>query len=175
MKKLFSLFIVLSLMVLLPMGANATEIKPNCDKSCPTEDGKCQQTCRLEIVGNKTALTSFDVDITIDENADKIKLLSINGNDGWEATQNRSGNKITMLFTNPSPVTAADFTLGTFVMELADSSVNCSLTINGVEVTTETTTQVKTGATLPIAIIGCGLAAVAVIYLSTRHKKMYKI
>ena len=40
----------------------------------------------------------------------------------------------------------------------------------------ETTTETKTGAALPIAIIGCGVIGAGLIYSVTKkNKKMYKI
>ena len=180
MKK--SLFYVLAIcaMFILPFSVKAAELSVSCEKSCPTENGKCEQTCKIDVKGNKESLTLLVPTLTLTGDADKVTVKSVSGGEGWTATQSRTGNVVSFNFIATTAVTTEDFTLGTFVLELEDASVNCSGTFKlsdaEATITTTTTETVKTGAALPIAIltIGAGVAVVAYI-VASKNKKLYKI
>lgn len=179
MKKLLS-FLVIGVVAVLPLSVKAFSLVPSCEKSCPTEDGKCEQTCKIEVKNNTDSLTSIAPTLTITGDSDKITLKSIQGGEGWEASQTRDGNVINLSFLATSPVTASNFTLATFVLELEDKATDCSLSLkNGevtVEIETDVTEEVETGATIPLAILACAVVAGGAIYLVTKkNKKLYKI
>ena len=180
MKK--SLFYVLAIcaMFILPFSVKAAELGVSCEKSCPTENGKCEQTCKINITGNKESFTLLVPTLTLTGDADKVTVKSVSGADGWTASQTRNGNTVTFNFIATTAVTASDFTLGTFVLELEDASVNCSGTFKlsdaEVEITTTTTETVSTGTTLPLVILACGAGIAVITYIvSNKNKRLYKI
>ena len=76
----------------------------------------------------------------------------------------------------------SNFTLMTFNLELESAAVNCTLNLKNpsigqeTKVTITTTTETKTGASLPIAIVAIGVVGATVIYATTKkNKKLYKI
>lgn len=180
MKKLFSI-LVLSVMLMLPIGAKAGEFKPSCEKSCPTEDGKCTSTCTIRVENNTSSLSSINA--TLEVVGEGAKVTKVTEGEGWlNLTGSLDGNSIPLSFTATPPVTASSFLLATINLELESAAADCTLKLTNPEtgVTVEqkitTTTTVKTGATLPIAIIACGAGVALVIYLTTKkNKKMYKI
>ncbi len=185
MKKLFGFMALGMALALMPMGASATSIVPKCDKSCPTEEGKCTSTCKITIEENTSSLTSFTA--TLEIAGDGVSVTSFTGGDGWTVvTPQINGNltekSIPVSLIATTAITDSNFTLATFTLELESSATDCSIKIanpsTGSEKTIEIekTTETKTGASLPIAIIGCGLVGAVVIYSVTKkNKKMYKI
>lgn len=178
-KKYLSI-LVIGVVLLLPISAKAITFVPSCEKSCPTENGKCEQTCKIDVTGNTSSLAEVSPVLTIRGDADKVSVKSVTPGTGWEVSHSRTGNVINMAFLATTPITSESFTLATFVLELEDKAVDCSLSLKvddvTVEVEVETTTEVETGVTLPLAIIACaGVAAGVVYYASKKNTKMYKI
>lgn len=184
MKKIFGFIALVMAVSLLPMGAEAASIVPKCDKSCPTKDGKCTSTCTISVQGNTSTLTTFESTLVI--SGDGVTVKSFTAGDGWTKVSptdsDLSGTSIPVNLIATNGITAANFTLATFTLELESSATDCSLKISnptiGSEVTYEvkTVTETKTGAALPIAIIAFGLVGSGVIYSVTKkNKKMYKI
>lgn len=177
MKKFLSLLVVLCAMVVLPMGAQALKLdtKNACDKSCPDkETGRCTQTCRIKIAENSTPLNELDITLKYGTG---VSIKSVTAGDGWT---NLNGTKPTMKFMASPAVNTKDFTLATVVFDVENATTDCSINVSlegaSYTIEVEDTTQVKTGANLPLAIVGCGAAAAVVIYLATKkNKKMYKI
>lgn len=177
-KKLCSLLVVLSVMVMLPMGAKALAIdtKGACQKSCRDDNGRCVQTCAIKIVNNTTSVDSMSFTLNYGEG---VTLSEVTPGTGWTNASTSLTSK-NLLFTASPAVTTKDFTIATLKFDVTDANVDCSIKIgfNNATYTVEdkTTTEVKTGATLPVAIISVGALAAGAIYLTTRKtKKMYKI
>ena len=53
-KKLTGLVALIVALLVMPTMVSATSLKTTCDKSCPTEDGKCTATCTIKIEENTT-------------------------------------------------------------------------------------------------------------------------
>lgn len=183
MKKLLS-FLAIGVVAILPMSASALKLDWDCAKSCRNEDtGKCEQTCKIYVTENTSLadLTVTDVTLTLTGDADKVTLKSVTpANDDFNVESSRDGDVISMKFTNLTEIKTSKVELGTLVLELEDSAVNCSGTfkLEGVEyeMTVEEPDEPSTGVSLPIAILACGVGAAAVIYfVSKKNKKMYKI
>ena len=180
LKKLLGV-IALSMVLLLPVKAGAATINPKCEKSCPTENGKCTSVCTISVAGNTGSLTEFKATLNIV--GDGVTVTKITPGTGWtNLTASTTGKSIPLDFLASTAVTTSDFVLATINLELESSATNCSLKLSnpsvGTEVTTviETTTETKTGATIPLAIIACGAVVAVVIYGATKkNKKMYKI
>ena len=185
MKKFISFIALVIAIIIVPMGAKAATIVPKCEKSCPTEGGKCTSTCKINVEGNTTEINSFSATLQVLGNGVTVKSLT--PGDGWQKVSpsdaELAGTSIPLsLIANNGNITASNFTLATFTLELESSAADCSLKVTnpsiGSEVTIEieTTTETKTGAALPIAIIGCGVIGAGLIYSVTKkNKKMYKI
>lgn len=180
MKKILTV-IALSIVLLLPLGVNAAstgKIELPCDKSCPNEaTGKCEATCKIKISGNTGSLNEFKG--TIQFVGEGVTIKSVTAADGWT---NLGGTSTDLSFLAAPEVSAASFEVATIVLEIEDAATNCSLKLvnpsvgTTVETEIKQTTTVKTGATLPIAVVVCGIGAAGVIYALTRkNKKMYKI
>lgn len=183
MKKLLS-FLAIGVVAILPMSASALKLDWDCEKSCRNEDtGKCEQTCKIYVTENTSLadLTVTDVTLTLTGDADKVTLKSLTpANKDFNVESSREGDVISMKFTNLTEIKTSKVELGTLVLELEDSAVNCSGTfkLEGVEyeMTVDEVEPVPGGTSLPIAIIACGVGAAAVIYfVSKKNKKMYKI
>ena len=182
-KRFISLLLV-AVVLLLPFSAKALGLQSEAEKSCRNEEtGKCEQAIKIYLtdIPSGADLTNVEPTLTLTGDADKITVKSITGaNDNIVATQSRSGNVITMKFNFLTSVTGTKIELGTIVLELEDSATNCSgkLGLNGIdyEIEVDVEEEVSTGATLPLAILACGVGAVAVIYIvSKKNKKLYKI
>ena len=183
MKKLLS-FLAIGVFAILPMSASALEFKWECENPCRNESTeKCEETCEVYLLGNTDLkdLSVTDVTLTLTGDADKVTLKSLTpANDNMEVESSRDGDVISMKFTNLTEIKTSKVELGTLVLELEDSAVDCSgyFTFKGVEYekTTEEPDEPSTGAALPVAILTCGVGAAAVIYfVSKKNKKMYKI
>ncbi len=185
MKKFLGFMALTMAMLVLPVVAKAdTNFAVDCEKSCPTENGKCISACKITASGNTSNITSISVNI--DFVADKgIVLKDFKVGDGWtklsptDETINVGSDKVQLSFVS-SGVTSSNFEIASFNMELDDASVNCNaeVEINNVktEIKDEKPSNPSTGAALPIAIIGCGAIGVGLIYTATKkNKKMYKI
>ena len=184
MKKFISFIALVMAIVIIPMGVDAASIVPKCEKSCPTEGGKCTSTCKINVEGNTAEINSFSA--TLEIVGSGVTVKSLTPGDGWQkispSDAELSGTSIPLSLIASNNITASNFTLATFTLEIESSAADCSLRISnpttGSEVTVEieTTTETKTGAALPIAIIGCGVIGAGLIYSVTKkNKKMYKI
>lgn len=183
-KKFIGFIALVMAIVIMPMGVDAAGLNTKCEKSCPTEGGKCTSTCKITVEGNTTSMTSFTADLQVVGNG--VTVTSLTPGDGWQKVAptdtELKGSNIPINFVSATGVTTADFTLATITLEIESSAADCSLKLAnpsvGSEVTIEieTTTETKTGAALPIAIIGCGIIGAGLIYSVTKkNKKMYKI
>lgn len=182
MKKLFSLLLVLGVMVMMPIGAQAAgnDIEMHitgCEKdtNCPDSGGYCYSTCKVRVTKNTVGFSALEFEISSD---DKVEIVSTEGQNGFMVTS--GNNKNFKLETAGDTVKTNSFDLLTYKIKYP-KDVNCAQTLkfNGAVIETEVpndTKPPKTGATLPIAIITCGIGAAAVIYLTTKKsKKLYKI
>ena len=59
MKKIISFIALVMAIIIIPMGVDAATIVPKCEKSCPTEGGKCTSTCKINVEGNTAEINSF--------------------------------------------------------------------------------------------------------------------
>ena len=183
MKKLLSILVIGVVALALPMSASALSLASDCEKSCRNEEtGVCEQVCRVYLTDvGSTDLTNVTPTLTLTGDADKVSVGSLTpANDNILAETSREGDVISMNFTFLTQPTTDTVDLGTLVLELEDDAVDCSgyFSLNEVkyEMEVETTTEVDTGATLPIAILACGIGAGAIIYVATKkNKKLYKI
>ena len=179
-KKLTGLVALIVALLVMPTMVSATSLKTTCDKSCPTEDGKCTATCTIKIEEN----TTFTGDLEIV--GDGVTVTSFTAGEGWTKVSptdaELSGKTLPISLMSTAGVSDANFTLATITLELESKAADCSLKLKnpsaGSEVTVEitTTTETKTGASLPIAIIAVGVVGATVIYATTKkNKKLYKI
>lgn len=178
MKKFLSI-VALSMLLLIPLGAKAMTIQPigsSCEKDteCPDDDGYCYATCGVKITGNTTSLNAIEWQINVPTG---VEVVEVNATPTGATVASGTSTSVNILFG--TPITDSEFNLATYRIKYT-KDVDCSHTIslNGVttNMTVETTTTVSTGASLPIVIIACGVAAVGVIYIATKkNKKMYKI
>ena len=185
MVKKFIRFIALVMaIVIMPMGVNATSLDNKCSKSCPTSEGKCTSTCTISVKDNNATMTTFQANLVVV--GEGATITSFTPGDGWTKVSptdsDLANSTIPINFVSTDGVTESNFTLATITLELESSAADCSLRLtnpsvgNEVTVTIETTTETKTGAALPIAIIGCGVIGAGVIYSVTKkNKKIYKI
>ena len=183
MKKLLSI-IAISVM-LLPLGAKAGEFKFDCDKSCPTEDGKCTATCQVK-VENPEAKDFSIINGKINIASDGVKITKFTAGSGWtpitpSATDSLDGKELNVsLSANPS-INSSEFILFSLNLEIENKDVDCSLAFTPegsttIETTIETTTTTKTGASLPVVIIAGGaIVAIAIYTVTKKNKKLYKI
>ena len=167
------------MVLLLPMSAKAYEIGGNCEKqTCESSADKCKSICTLNIKNFTESLTQLEVAVNLSTG---VEVSEVNASDGWIYTGSTSdlGSTPTLTFT-PTGTVSSNFTLATFTIEY-DHNVDCTVTITGtkgekVTIAQETTKQVKTGASLPIAIIAAGAGIAVVVYLiASKNKKLYKI
>ena len=183
-KKLTGLVALIVALLVMPTMVSATSLKTTCDKSCPTEDGKCTATCTIKIEENTTSMTTFTGDLEIV--GDGVTVTSFAAGEGWTKVSptdaELSGKTLPISLMSTAGVSDANFTLATITLELESKAADCSLKLKnpsaGSEVTVEitTTTETKTGASLPIAIIAVGVVGATVIYATTKkNKKLYKI
>lgn len=180
-KKLLSFLVIGVIALALPLSAKADmTFTGNCQKSDDCPEGVCQNVCEVRVEGNEAALTELSGTFEFTP-ADKGEVVSVTAADGWT---NNTGNSATFMFTstNSAGVTAANFDLATVVVNVEEGVTGCTLSVNNggmkyeIEIETEVETNPGTGATLPIAILACGVGAVAVIYVvSKKNKKLYKI
>lgn len=181
MKKLFSLLLVLGVMVMMPIGVHAAgndiEISGSCEKdtNCPDSAGYCYSTCKVRVTKNTVGIAKIEFEA---KSNDKVEIVSAEGQNGFILS---SGNSKTFkLETAGDEVKTNAFDIVTYRIKYPND-VNCEqiLKFNNLEVKVDVpndTKPPKTGATLPIAIITCGIGAAAVIYLTTKKsKKLYKI
>ena len=183
-KKFIGLVALLLAVVVMPISVNAASLQTKCDKSCPTEDGKCTATCTITVEGNTASMTTFSG--TLEIVGDGVTVKTFAPGEGWTKVSptdaELASKSIPISFMSTSGVTTANFTLATITLELESKATDCSLRLKnpsvGSEVTVEikTTTETKTGASLPIAIIAVGAVGAVVIYATTKkNKKIYKI
>lgn len=184
MVKKFIGIVALVVALALPIGVSAASLKTKCDKSCPTTDGKCTATCTITIEGNTSTLNTFSG--TLEVVGDGVTVKDFNTGKGWTKVSptdaELASKSIPISFMSTDGITAADFTLATFNLELESAAVNCSLNLKNptigqpTTVTITTTTETKTGASLPIAIVAVGVVGAVAIYATTKkNKKLYKI
>ena len=184
MKKYLSFIVAGIVACLIPMSVNAARIDGVCNKSTTCkENEKCTSTCVLKVEGNTTTLSAFDGSFNV--KGAGAKVTSVQPGDGWQlvspSSSELSGSTIPVSFISESGVSASSFVLMTVNLELEDSATDCSIELTStdfgqIEIEIEQTIQTRTGAALPIAIIGVGACAAVVIYMSTKKsKKIYKI
>lgn len=181
MKKTFFIMI-LTIILLLPVGANAADIDYSWERWC---SGNCTLSYTFT-VDNLNGATAVSPILTLTGDADQIEVVSVEGADGWNATNSREGNKITMNFTREGATTSNN--LGTLTLKLKNYNTNYSaqLELDGsvitiAEASSTTTndgelTNPDTGAFINYGIIvgGLGISAI-IILLSKKNKKLYKI
>ncbi len=184
MKKYLSFIVAGVVACILPMSVSAGKVGVSCNKSgrC-AETGKCTSTCEVKVTENTQSLSSFNGTFTV--KGEGAKVTSVSPGDGWQlispSSSELSGSNIPISFISESGVTASNFVLMTVNLELENSATDCSVVLNTgewgeVEVKIEQTVQTKTGASLPIALVGVGAVGAVVIYVTTKKsKKMYKI
>ena len=183
-KKIIGFIALVMAVVLMPMGVEAAELKTKCEKSCPTENGTCTSTCTITVEGNTATMTTFTGNLEVVGTGVTVK--SFTAGEGWQKVSptdtELANSTIPISFVAASGITSSNFTLATITLEIESAATDCSLRLKnpsvGSEITVEikTTTETKTGAALPIAIIGCGVIGAGVIYSVTKkNKKMYKI
>lgn len=184
MKRLLSV-LVISVALLLPMTANAATAKVDvsCDnKACVDNGDTCQRTCSIGLVGDESfAVGKFEGTLTLSDS--RVKLSKVTAADGWTNVNVGNLEKLNLTTTNGANKTGSKIALATFVLDIPKGGdVDCTVTLTAgdygkadikVEVDEEV---VKTGATLPLAILACGIAAAGVVYfVSKKNTKMYKI
>lgn len=181
MKKLISI-ILLSMVLVLPLGAKAVsmDIQGECQKPKACVDEKaCISTCTIKIKNNNsTNLESFTGTVTAKQE-NGVTIEKVTAGSDWNIGPVVTGNRSASFTLTPktTPFTKSESQLVTVEVKHA-KDVDCSieLTQGDTTITIEETTQVKTGASLPIAIIAGGLGVALVIYASTKKsKKLYKI
>lgn len=179
MKKILT-FLVLSVVVLLPFGAKAVsnDIAFSCDqpKVCEENGTKnCQSTCTIGIKNNTASVT--EVKFTLATKSTDATIKSVTPATGWT---NLGDTKSVDLIANAA-VTDSTFNLATVIVETTDKATDCTLVLTRedgtiVEKKIETTETVKTGVSLPIAILACGVgAAIVIIAVTKKNNKMSKI
>lgn len=179
MKKFLSI-VALSMLLLIPMGVKGLAIETagsTCEKKaeCPDDDGYCYATCTVRVTGNTISLSAIQWQINLTEG---IELYGeINAIPTGATVTTGTSTSVNILFG--TPITDSAFDLASYEIRYTkDGGCAHTVSLDGVSynMTTTTTGTVSTGATLPIAIIACGVAAVGVIYIATKkNKKMYKI
>lgn len=177
MKKFIS-FLVVCIVATLPLSAKALDIKGNCEKKTDCPEGVCQSVCEIWVENNNATLNEFSGDFVFTP-SDKGKVVSVTAADGWT---NNTGNSVNFMFTSTAGISASKFDLATVVLEVEEGVTGCTLSVNNpstggkIEIEVDVEEEVSTGATLPLAILACGVGAVAVIYIvSKKNKKLYKI
>ena len=119
MKKFLGFMALTMAMLVLPVVAKAdTNFAVDCEKSCPTENGKCISACKITASGNTSNITSISVNI--DFVADKgIVLKDFKVGDGWtklsptDETINVGSDKVQLSFVS-SGVTSSNFEIASF-------------------------------------------------------------
>ena len=173
--------IILAMVILNPIGANAASIDYSWERWC---SGSCTQTYTFTI-DNLNGATTVSPSLTLTGDADQIEVVSVEGADGWSATSSRDGNKVIMNFTREGATTSNN--LGTLTLRLNNYNTNHSaqLELDGSVITiaeaSSTTsdgelTNPDTGAFMNYTLIagGIGIAGV-ILFLSNKNKKIYKI
>ncbi len=180
MKKLFSI-ILLSMVLVLPLGAKAVsmDVDGECQKAqkCANENA-CISTCTIRIKNNNATLDKFDAIVSAKQE-NGVTIEKVTAGADWNIGPVVTGNREAAfsLTAKNGPITKSEFQLVTVEVKHA-KNVDCSIELKGAEidVTIEETTQVKTGASLPVAIIAGGMGLALVIYAATKKsKKLYKI
>lgn len=174
MKKYLSI-LVLGIALLLPLSASAAtnKVEFTCG-DCVDNGDVCQKTCKVAITGDSITLNSFTANLTLSEG---LTLDKVTPADGWLDLSTGSS----LNFTATTSVTGTNINLATVVVNVPKDAENCTIQLQptGFEnVTVDVTVDqiVSTGATLPIAIIACGMVAAFVVYaVSKKNTKMYKI
>lgn len=178
-KKLLSILVIGVVAIILPVQASAAGFGLNgsCqkDSNCPDENDYCYSTCTVYVENNTTSLSQ--IEFTLDfVSGDAVEIIEMTGLNGWELM---SGTSTSVSLLASSAVTDSKFNVLEYRIRYAqDTDCTVRLGLDGAEITIdhETTTEVETGAALPLTILACGIGAVAVIYVVTKkNKKLYKI
>ena len=179
MKKLLSI-LVIGIFVFLPLSVSAAKIEGTCEKNEDCPDDVCQSICTIRVTGNTSTIQEFEGDLVFTP-ADGGEIVEVQAGEDFT---NLSGNDahISFIAANGTGVTASSFTLAKVILNVDKDVVGCSLKLTNpsvgteVKIDVEVTEEVNTGATLPIAILACGVGAGAIIYaISRKNKKLYKI
>lgn len=168
--KRFLVFIVMAMLLVLPIKANAASYSLSYEES-QDSDGNTLVTVK----GAQTDHTSYS--FTVDMTLNNMELIDAQGSGNWTITV--SGTTLT--FTSNTPETSSEFTLGTLKFKKVNAAEKCDVlfTCNGEtkKVTPDKpVTNPKTGNVLPYAVIVSGLVIAGTVYYVTRkNTKLYKI
>ena len=182
MKKLLSILVIGVVAIALPMSVEAAGfgLTGSCksDTTCPDDDGYCYSTCTIGVQNNTMQLSNIDFTLTF-VSGDAVEIVEMNALNGWQLM---SGTSTSVSIISNAPVSDASFQVLEYRIRYAqDTDCTVQLKLDGADepeitIEHETTTEVETGATLPIAILACGVVAGGVIYVVTKkNKKLYKI
>ena len=178
-KKLLS-FLVVGIVVFLPLSAKAARITGSCEKSTNCPDDVCQSVCTIKVTENTSAITEFEGDFVFTPE-DGGEIVSITPGEGWTSLSGNDSH-INFIATDSAGVSASEFTLATVTLNVDKDVTGCTLRLTNPSIGTEVTVEIEepdspnTGATLPIAILVCGVVAGAVIYgVSKKNNKLSKI
>ena len=184
-KKLLSILGIGVMAIALPLGVSAEEItfelNANCtpDTNCPDDEGYCYTTCTTYVADLSVPIEELEFSINFESDSG-VDIVEMQAEDGWELVSSENSTDISLIADET--ISGNRFNVLQYrIRHLSD--VNCDHELvylnSKVTVTTETEEQPEnpsTGATLPIAILACGVGAVAVIYVvSKKNKKLYKI
>ncbi len=182
MKKILSFLVVgvLGLLLYMP-SVMAEQVKFNCEKDCKlTSDDTCITTCTFGITGNTATLTKWKATVSLSP-ADKVTMGEVKLNEGWSLIPNDDKTVIELLSSDPTGVSTPEIAFGSFTVTMPRDTVDCKITLKpeGLEVVEQNVTpekQPSTGVTLPLIVLGCGLAvAIGAYYVTKKNTKMYKI
>ena len=187
MKKFLGVLLVgvLGLVLYMPYAKADTEVTFSCKKTCElTESDMCQSTCTTGMKGNTSNVTTFNADVLL--SPDSVQMSELHLEPTWKTMDgsNTPTTSLQLLTTSGTGITDSEFTIGTFTVTMPrdlGEGVKCNITLKPTgfgtveqEITPEP--QPSTGATLPLVILGCGLAiAVGTYYITRKNTKMYKI
>lgn len=192
MKKIKNILLlfVMAVLLALPISASALEgdftgVSSKCQT--PDSEGYCTATVylRLKLTTAQEEWTTVSGAITLKDEraASKIKGMEITSLDGasvasqgditssYNIIVKNDGIKLTTdKFTNAVKVTYK------YHQSLAADEIDCGLKFTGKDITIETPKEenVKTGASLPYAILGVGAVGAVAIYLVTSKKSKIK-
>lgn len=178
MKKCLSI-LVASMALLIPFNAKAAsaQVKFTCDKKCVDNGDTCERTCDLSLTGDVGSVDKFTSELILSPG---LTVTSVTEGDPAFVREGNDNSRLD--FTNLSYGTPlSNVKLATIKVNVPKDAVDCSIQLKPtgfetIKVTVSTEQTVKTGATLPIAIIFCGAVAAGVVYyVSTKNTKMYKI
>ena len=176
MKKYLSL-LVIGIALFFPLTANAAGTnKVNFDcTQCVDNGNGCQRVCKISMTGDSITLKEFSANLKLSSG---LTIAKVEAASSWDNLGNNTN--LNLVSKSTAGVTGTNIELATVTINVPKNG-DCTIAIeptNYETVTVDVTVdkEVKTGATLPMAIIAGGaLAAAAVYVVSKRNTKMYKI